>query len=65
MPVQALADEHRFVGGNLWNTACMLTNNNMEKLSEIPPFCRQKTDNLSEKIKIIEKYLLARGLHYR
>jgi len=42
----------------------MLTNNNMEKLSEIPPFCRQKTDNLSEKIKIIEKYLLARGLHY-
>jgi hypothetical protein len=36
----------------------------VEILSEIPPFCRQKSDNLSEKIKKIEKYLLARGLHY-
>jgi hypothetical protein len=65
MPAQALTDEHRFVGGNLWNTACMLINNNVEKLSDIPPFCRQKTDNLSVKIKIFGNILLARGLHYR
>jgi hypothetical protein len=37
----------------------------VEILSDIPPFCRQKADNLSVKIKIIEKYLLARGLHYK
>jgi hypothetical protein len=43
----------------------MLINNNMEKLSDIPPSCHQKTDNLSEKMKIFGNILLARGLHYR
>jgi hypothetical protein len=37
----------------------------VEKMSDIPPSCHQKTDNLSEMMKIFGNILLARGLHYR
>ena len=37
----------------------------VEIMSDIPPSCHQKADNLSENIKIFEKKLLARALHSR